>query len=61
MSDKLQFVARLRQAKACRTSNCIITARAKAQLLLGVFVQDFFEPEMSIQAIVVRLNVEEQH
>jgi len=35
--------------------------RAKAQLLLGVFVQDFFEPEMSIQAIVVRLNVEEQH
>jgi len=23
MSDKLQFVARLRQAKACRTSNCI--------------------------------------
>ena len=23
MSDKLQFVAKLRQAKACRTSNCI--------------------------------------
>jgi len=22
MSDKLQFVARFRQAKACRTSNC---------------------------------------
>jgi hypothetical protein len=25
MSDKLQFVAKLRQAKAYRTSNCIIT------------------------------------
>ena len=29
MSDKLQFVAKLRQAKAYRTSNCIITALAK--------------------------------
>ena len=25
MSDKLQFVARFRQAKACRTANCITT------------------------------------
>ena len=30
MSDKLQFVAKLRQAKACRTSNCITTDLPKA-------------------------------
>src|SRR4030095_5243571 len=33
MSDKLQFVAKLRQAKACRTSNCITTAPPQANSL----------------------------
>jgi len=30
MSDKRQFVAKLRQAKACRTSNCITTDKMES-------------------------------